>query len=240
VNNKTLTVISLRFVPGIIEESSINMAFGTRMIRRLFCKHYDPDCPNLDDLINDDDQQQLDDFDTTNANDDFVDDNIDFVEEDPSGGTDGLPPCSVDPDTGAFGSTGSGGDEDFVETVVFQYQVQTVVNLTASDFAFHKLPLIERALSDLLVPDLFLGSDCENDAEGRHHRRVRSRQGTRMLHIVPAVDPERRFLVENLPLGASDLNGLDTKPNDSIAPGLDGGTWQSDCPCLCLPYFGVI
>jgi hypothetical protein len=188
------------------------------MLRRLFCKQDDPDCPNLDEV-----EDPTNDMGTMNGSNDadFVeDDKIDFVEEDPSGQGGGLPPCSVDPDTGEFGSNGTGGDRDFVETVVFQYQVQTVVNLTASDFAIRKIPLLERALSDLMVPDLFLGSDCENSGGG--NRRVLAQTATGMSMPDAVAGSHHRQLVD-LPLGASDLNGLDTKPGDAIAPGLDGG-----------------
>lgn len=198
-------------------------------LRKLMCRYYDFKCPNYSE------DEEVDGAGGSEGDDVLGDDNIDFVEEDAGQG--GMPSCSVDPDTGAFGTTGSGGDKDYVETIVFQYQVQTVVNLTANDFAFDKLPAIEQALSNLMVPDIFLGSLC-GESGRRRRAMARVRAGghvaatptsfTKMRRAVPPPPPLppplRRALLE-LPIGASDLDGLDSKPNDLIAPGLDGGAF---------------
>jgi hypothetical protein len=190
------------------------------------CRYYDFECPNYSE------DEEVDGAAEPEVDDVLGDDNIDFVEEDTGQG--GMPSCSVAPDTGAFGTTGSGGDKDYVETIVFQYQVQTVVNLTANDFAFDKLPLIELALSNLMVPDIFLGSLCGESGRRRRamtevraggHARLEASTTSfaKVRRAVPPL-PLRRDLLE-LPIGASDLDGLDSKPNDLIAPGLDGGAF---------------
>jgi hypothetical protein len=198
------------------------------MFRKLMCRYYDFECPNYSE------DGEVDGAGGPEVDDVLSNNNISFVEEDT--GQNGTSSCSVDPDTGAFGTTGSGGDKDYVETIVFQYQVQTVVNLTAHDFAVDKLPLIEQALSNLMVPDIFLGSLCE-DSGRRRRAMTEVRAGghaslpspTSFTKVRRAVPPPAllRNLLE-LPIGASDLNGLESKPNDLIAPGLDGGAFSTE------------
>lgn len=99
--------------------------------------------------------------------------------------------CVSDSD-GNFGSS----TDAYRELVPYLYQVQTTVDLSASALNSTVLALLEKALADLLVPDLFSG-ECEL---------------------------RQRLSKENeLPIGQTALVGLLSQPDDQLVPGLAGG-----------------
>lgn len=165
------------------------------MLRSLMCRSYQRHCQNPSE-------------DNTTLGWGWYDDSEGLNDDDAPGGD--LPLCTTDAD-GTFGST---NPADYVETIVFQYQIQTTLEVTANELTNTQLPELERTLSNLLVPDLFQGSACQA-----------SRDRARRLLLLPvAVGNTKQRTTLEVPIGASDLTGLESTPLDTVASGLDGGT----------------
>ena len=116
---------------------------------------------------------------------------------------------------GNFGVT----SDAYEEVILYQYQVQTTVDLSATDVNDNVLSVLEKALSDELVPDLFDGTQCA------YRRRIKVGD-----HDNVASDPPEEQSISQPQLSAEDgsldtsLTGLQTVPRDLIAPGVEGGT----------------
>lgn len=119
---------------------------------------------------------------------------------------DSLEECVAD-DSGNFGPDGA-----YQAPVLYRYQVQTTLELTASGVNGGVLVLLEKALADLLIQDVFDGRACQITT--------------------------RRFLqVEEqaLPIGANDLTGLRSTPDDKLASGVEGGKLRGLVKVFVLP-----
>jgi len=112
---------------------------------------------------------------------------------------------------------------EYDQIVEYQYEVQTTLDMSASELTGEALRKLEKTLSDLLVADLFKGFSCETTTS-TVVTEVQDNKDDFAAVGEESDGSDGGITSEGGGKASMDLTGLSAKPGDELAPGVQAGT----------------